>query len=118
MAFGSMVRHAFVASGATVTGNISIAGIDTLGVFCHFVTVSCQAFMQVSPLASPTSASYMRLSQVVPGSSAAVWDLGPGSRAAVFNGMSPFPSARIEFGVAQTNAGTLTCIGKRTGYYG
>lgn len=88
-----------VASGDTVSEDIALIGARLVGMFVPTVD-SCQMFLQGNY--GQNSAEYVRV-QNPAGSGDFTVEIGPGSKAiALTDPLAPFPRARVELTVAQT----------------
>ena len=93
-----------VASGDTVTGDIALIGARLVGLFVPTVD-SCQMFLQGNH--GQNSAEYVRV-QNPAGSGDFTVEIGPGSKAiSLTDPLAPFPRARVELTVAQTDTRTF-----------
>jgi hypothetical protein len=104
---------AVVASGDTLSSVIAMRGLEAIGIFAPVID-SAQAFMLVAPglgPADPAAATFVRLrNHDFAINSEAVWNVGPGSAAAVFAAIAPFAFGKIGLSVAQTDTRTFTIV--------
>lgn len=103
-------QHVSVASGSAVSETLNLKAFNIAGVFFPTVDSAGNCYVQVS--FDTTSANFVRAFKA-DGSAAFAIATGAGSIAATLqDAIMPFPHARFEFDVAQTDTRTLTVTSK------
>jgi len=102
------VQHVQINSGQSIVSeDIVLAGARYVGILAPTLT-SCQLFMQTNY--DQTSGGFLRVFDQ-DGAAEWSWDVGVGSVAAVFqNAVNPFPFARLESSVIQTDVRSFAFV--------